>query len=348
MASNAPARPGPATSTDASPGVLRAPLVDRAGPAVRLRERVLLPADREVTPDRRGFHAWAEGPSLTEPVGRAFLAGYRAGLRARHTREAAAAIQQMSPQWRGFAMEGLGMAAGVRDGLGVASRRRFTDLLVHCGERHGYMAYVGLGWSVARLPRLVWPRFDRLDPVLAPLVLDGYGFHETFFHTEQVLARRQVPFPLERHWPGSRDDGAQQLMQGVGRALWFVAGGAPTTLAGLVERFDTAHHASLWAGTGLAAAYAGGRDAAALRTLRGLAAEHRDWLAQGAAFGIEARVRAGLVVAHTEVAASELCGRSAAEAAAVTWVSRPDPAAVDAGDWGVYEVWRHDVAARLR
>ncbi|WP_196812245.1 DUF1702 family protein [Nocardia sp. CNY236] len=320
-------------------------LVDRNGPGAWLRERIMLPPQRQVHPAHRGFFAWAEGPSITEHVGRAFLTGYGTGLRARSLRHAAAALQVLAPQWRGFAMEGLGMAAGVRDGLRLGGHQ-FADLMVYSGERHSYMLYVGLGWSLARLPRFTWPRLDRLDPLLAPLVLDGYGFHETFFHTEAVLQRRAVAFPA-RYWPGTRADSQQQVMQGVGRALWFVAGGNPNVLAEMVDRFDAGMHGSLWAGIGLAAAYAGGRDAVTLRQLREGAHEHRCWIAQGAAFAVEARLRAGLDVPHTETAAQELCGRSATEASAITWQARPDPARIDAGDWSAYEQWRQAVAGRL-
>ncbi|MFR9753659.1 DUF1702 family protein [Nocardia sp. 004] len=320
-------------------------LVDRSGPGAWLRERIMLPHEREVDPAHRGFFAWAEGPSITEYVGRSFLTGYGTGLRASTPQQAATALQVLAPQWRGFAMEGLGMAAGVRDGLRPGGRQ-FADLMVYSGERHGYMLYVGLGWSLARLPRFAWPQLDRLDPLLGPLVLDGYGFHETFFHTEAVLARRAVPFP-ERYWPGTRADSEQQVMQGVGRALWFVAGGNPNVLTEMVDRFAAGTHGSLWAGIGLAAAYAGGRDAVTLRRLREGAHEHGRWIAQGAAFAIDARLRAGLDVPHTETAARELCGRSAAEASAITWQARPDAMRIDVGDWSVYEEWRQAVAARL-
>lgn len=324
-----------------------APLANLSGgPLVWLREHLLLPAEREVDPRVRGFHAWEDGASIVEPVGRAFLTGYRAGLRSRSTRQAARAIQSMTPRWRGFAMEGLGMASGIRDGLGPGGRR-FADLLVHSGERHGYMFHVGLGWALARLPRAMWPRLDRFDPVVAPLVLDGYGFHEAFFRTEQVLATRRVSFPFQQRWPGRASEGEQQLMQGVGRALWFVSGGSPTVLTELVDGFEERLRGSLWAGGGLAAAYAGGCEVSTLRELQEVSGAHRAWLAQGASFGIEARVRASLTIPGTETAALELCGRRASEVSAITWESRPDPARVDAGDWSVYEDWRREVAARL-
>ncbi|MGJ9423304.1 DUF1702 family protein [Aeromicrobium sp. CF3.5] len=323
------------------------PLVDGgAGPGAWLRERLFLPSVKEVDPRHRGFHLWESGPSIVEPVGRSFLSGYRAGLRAASVRGAVAAIQVLPVQWRGFAMEGLGMAAGVRDAFGP-SGRRFADLLVLSGERHAYMLYVGLGWSLARVPGAAWPKLERFDPLVAPLILDGFAFHQTFFRTEKVLEQRTVPFPLERRWPGSVEDGEQQLAQGVGRALWFVAGGSPAVAAELIDRFDQQVRSSLWAGMGLAAAYAGGRDAAALRQLQDLAGEDRVWLAQGASFAVDARLRAGTEVPHTEVAAQVLCGGGADEVSVVTRESRPDPVRTDTGDWSGYEHWRRAIAARL-
>jgi len=312
----------------------------------RARTWALYPHPGEVNPDVRGFSPWAEGESIVADVGTAFLTGYRAGLQARRCTDAITDLQQLPDQWRGFAMEGLGMAAGVRSAISPLDRHQFDEVVLACGERHGYMLYVGLGWSMARTPRLTWPRLSRFDPLLAALILDGYGFHEVFFNTRRVLEqglRGMADLP----WPGSTDQARQHVMQGIGRGMWFVTAGSPPELTRRFAAFPANLRASLWAGCGLAAAYAGGRDGDGLAELRTEAGEHAAALGQGAAFAVEARRRASTVVDHTGIAARVLCGRSIAEVHELVVAATPASNDVDAPDWTAYERWRHAVIGAL-
>lgn len=322
------------------------PSRDLMGAVRRARAGLLTPKDREVEPSVRGFEPWEGGPGIVEDVGRAFLTGYRTMMECGTATDACGRLGTLENQWRGFAVEGAGMAAAVRSMTEPWSRGTFKDLVVYCGERHGYMIYVGLGWALARLPRILWPRLHRFDPGAAPLVLDGFGFHEAFFHTSATLARGPRRFPTGA-WPGPAEHVTQQVHQGVGRALWFVCGGSPRRLAATIGRFDEDLHSSLWAGTGLAAAYAGGRDRAGLVELVDAAGEHHRWLRQGAAFAVEARVNAGTVVDHTGIAAEYLIGGTVDDVTAAVRAARPAGQALDSGDWSAYEVWRHDLAGAL-
>ena len=313
----------------------------------RLRSRVLSPEDREVDPAVRGFAPWVEDESIVARVGGAFLTGYRAGLESRRCVDAVPVLQDQPDQWRGFALEGLGMAAGVRSALSPVNRHQLQEVLVACGERHAYMLYVGLGWALARTPRVSWPDLRRWDPLMVPLVLDGYGFHEVFFRTPRVLTDEGVVMPSAPAWPGAPELGRQHLAQGVGRGLWFVVGGSEVALADTIERAPGELRASMWSGAGLAAAYAGGRGAEGLRLLRKRASGYAPALQQGAAFAIEARRRAGTVVPHTEVAARELCDRSVEQVHDVVVAALPPGRLVDGRDWGSYESWRLDVASSV-
>ncbi|MBO0611240.1 DUF1702 family protein, partial [Myceligenerans salitolerans] len=236
-------------------------------------------------------------------------------------------------------------------------RAAFHELVSVSGGRHSYMMHVGLGWALARMPLPLWPDLRRVDPMIGPLVLDGYGFHEVFFHTAQVLSEKTVlrnrglsrkrgPFPFDR-WPGPREQGIQQLMQGVGRGLWFVSGGSPARLDTIITSFAADQRGSMWAGVGLAATYAGGRDAEALHELREAAGTDLAWLRQGSAFAAEARHRAGTVTAHTPVAVRVLCGTDLDDAVNACAITRPPGQRADRGDWSVYEEWRHRLAEHL-
>jgi hypothetical protein len=305
---------------------------------------LLTPSSSATTLANRGFPEKSPAArELLEKIGESFLTGYGHAAESRTTLEAEERLELMPEQFRGFAYEGAAMGLAVRDGLPFGDAGRFGRLLAGRGADHIYMAYVGLGWAMARLPRFRWPDSEALDPLLRWLVLDGYGFHQAYFRTDRYVHEQfQDPrFP----WPHPGDSYAHRAIdQGIGRCLWFVGGTDVERVATLIGRFGAARRPDLYSGVGLAATYAGGADEDELRTLRRQAGEHRVQLAQGSAFAAEARVRAGLVLPHTHVATRVFCGLAPAEAAQVTHDVRPEPAD---GDPPAYEVWRMRVAARF-
>jgi hypothetical protein len=79
------------------------------------------------------------------------------------------------------------------------------------------MLHVGAGWALARLPRRVESNLYRFDPLLRWLVLDGYGFHQGYFHWRRFVARQERPKRLSPY-------ALRAFGQGLGRSLWFVNG----------------------------------------------------------------------------------------------------------------------------
>ncbi len=293
----------------------------------------------------RGFHRKnPEAQELLETIGRTFLQGYGYAVEARSVEEAEEWLAGVPRAFRGFAYEGAGMGAVVLDAL-PGRGGRLAGLLAGEGADHVYMVYVGIGWAMARLPKFLWPDVTRTDPLLRWLVLDGYGFHQAYFHTG-----RYVHDPA-RHHPFSWANGPasytpRAIDQGIGRALWFVAGTDPDRAADLVAAYPAHRHADLYGGVGLAATYAGGADRGELEHLALRAGEHRLALGQGAAFAAEAREKAGTTIAHTHLATDVLCGTTPQRAARVCTDLMPrDP--VDRGGIPAFESWRQDIATAV-
>src|SRR5579859_7926058 len=196
-------------------------LAMRATWAGRLRCRIFLPDQSEVKFERRGFSA----PDLTrqanlEKVGTIFLEGFAYGMGGRSIPEIESSLETIEPAFRGFAYEGCSMALGVRDGISPLRQHWVDDLLASRGAAHVYMAYIGVGWAMARLPRLRWRAIEPRDPLLRWLVLDGYGFHQAYFRTAKYLdGQYQAPIP---GWPSQYAN--RVVDQGIGRALWFANG----------------------------------------------------------------------------------------------------------------------------
>ncbi|PKW00361.1 Protein of unknown function [Streptomyces sp. 1222.5] len=309
------------------------------------RRRLLTPPVSETTMEVRGFHVKnAEAKQRLEYIGEVFLKGYAYAVEAGSPAEAEELLETVPRDMRGFAYEGAGMGAAVYDSL-PGHGGRLQGLLAGRGRDHDYMIYVGIGWAMARLPKPLWPDIRSTDPLLRWLALDGYGFHQAYFKTGAYVRTPHVQHPFR--WRGGHNHyTANAIDQGIGRALWFVGGTDPDVVTGLIRAYPEHRHSDLYAGAGLACAYAGsvGEDELA-RFVEG-AGEHRWALAQGSAFATEARIKAGTVIDHTHLAARVVCGTTAEGAAQVCRDTRPRTPE-SAGPFPAYEAWRHDIAAQL-
>ncbi|MGW3075593.1 DUF1702 family protein [Kitasatospora sp. NPDC001132] len=312
-----------------------------------LRRRILTPSTSETLMETRGFHRKSPtAQELLETVGARFLEGYAHAVEARNPAEAEYPLEEIPDRFRGFAYEGAGMGFAMLDGLRLSGGGSVARCLQGRGADHVYMVYVGIGWAMARLPRFLWPDIDALDPLLRWLVLDGYGFHQAYFRTDRYVHRqyRDPAFPWPAHDAPSY--AGRAIDQGIGRALWFVGGTDPDLVATMIEKFPESRRSDLYGGAGLAATYAGGVDEAELCAFRDRAGEHRAIVAQGSAFAAEARIRAGLLVPHTELATRVFCGMGPVEAAAVTQELRPTEPVP--GPVPAFELWRQAIADRFR
>lgn len=304
-----------------------------------LRTRLFGIAPEEATFARRGFRESDLGARRRlEEVGSTFLQGYHMALEEDQPEALADRLNAVPAELRGFAFEGAAMALALLDRLAPWRRNRWPTFVRGPGAAHVYMVHVGLGWVLARLRRRVEPVLARLDPLLGWLVIDGYGFHEGYFHWRRSVQAQAVPSRLAGY--------ARRVFdQGLGRSLWFVEGADVPRLASTLATFPEERQPDLWSGVGLACAYAGSLEETALKALRELAGPYQPQLAQGAAFAAKARQRAGNPAAHTERACVVLCCLSASAAAALT------DAALEhlpsAGPEPVYEVWRCRIQAHF-
>ncbi len=301
----------------------------------KLRRLLLGIRPREVTFARRGFRAADAGARRhLEQVGTSFLDGYHAGLEESQQGNLLGRLQAVGLEWQGFAFEGAAMALCLLDHLIPGRKNRLATFLTGAGRTHAYMVHVGVGWAAARLGGPIGPWRNLLDPLLCWLVVDGYGFHEGYFHWRRFITGRSVPSRLVGYE-------CRVFDQGLGRSLWFVCGAGVEALANVIARFPAGRRPDLWSGAGLACAYAGGVDDNALRRMAMVSGLFHAHLAQGVAFAAKAREHAGNPTAHTDLACRIICGRPAPEAARVT-----DAALQNLGPEGsdpAYEVWRRRI-----
>jgi enediyne biosynthesis protein E2 len=314
-----------------------------------LRALVFSPALADVTFAKRGFPA--EPSPVTErleAVPQAVICGFEWGIEARNQWEVERRLSFVEPELRGFAYEGATMAYTILDCMGPGRGHRTRDLLQGSGRPHIFLAYIGMGFAMARLPKPLWkkvlPDLDGVEfhPTMSWFVVDGYGFDRAYFETKRWVDAQHVPAPYP--WDGSPSYFLRAVDQGIGRALWFICGANVPGVVAAVERFASHRHADLWSGVGLAAAFAGGCGPDGLAALRRAAGEHWTELALGAVLAVKARTFAGFLPAHTEVAGTALVGLSTEAAVALADDTEPDGGPSDVP---AYEVWRQNIRARL-
>jgi hypothetical protein len=179
------------------------------------------------------------------------------------------------------------------------------------------------------------------DPTLRWLALDGYGFHQGFFHWPQSVEAQEVPRRLRGYARRAFD-------LGLGRSLWFVDGADVQLVPRTIARFPESRQADLWSGLGLAVGYAGGRPKSDLEELGRAAERFLPQLRQGVAFAAGARDRAGNLVPHSELAARVLCDRGAKEIAELTDTLRPASHPEELGvERPAFEEWRLKIQQEL-
>jgi len=291
---------------------------------------------REVTFEKRGFRQDAE-PAIRariEGIGLTFLGGYHAALEESTLAGLVRRLEGVEAVNQGFAFEGAAMSLTLLDVLLPGRARRLDAFLAGPGGAHAYMAHVGAGWAMARLPFGIGRLSRRLDPLIGWLAFDGWGFHQGYFHHRRSMAGpREVP-------RGVRGYARQAFDQGLGRSMWFVHAAHVVRIPAAIAEFPASRRADLWAGVGLASTYAGGIGREALEALFAAAGACQPQLAQGAAFAAEARRRAGNPTPEAELACRLYWGLSQEDAAEATLRLRPDPTEPGPDGTPAYELWR--------
>jgi hypothetical protein len=312
----------------------------------KIRKQLIMPDMSETTFEKRGFQVRStHAQARLEHTGAQFLTGLEYALTSGSIAEIEELLETVDRPFRGFAYEGAGMGVAIVDALTPWHRYRVEEFAEGPAAPHIYMVHVGIGWAMARLPRMFWSKIIYPDPLLQWLALDGYGFHQAYFSTERYVERQETP-AFRTPWPDPSGYAQHGIDQGIGRALWFVRGAHVDHVAETVNGFAPARRGDLWAGVGLAATYAGGTDPDELTRLRDLAGEHRRDLAQGSAFAAKARLLAGLVIPHTPDAVRVFCQLSVEEAAKITDDALAD-LPEDGPDEPAFEVWRRRIGSRL-
>lgn len=307
----------------------------------RLRARVLGVAPQEALFSYRGFSPAASArQAALEHIGSTFLEGYNCAVRTCDMEAVAGAARAFDTQDCGFFFEGAAMGFAILDILAPRRLQLFAQFIRGVGRPHIYMAYVGAGLAFARTSqRLQW-RLGPLDPMLAPLMVDGFGFHAGYFHHRWSVECQARP-------RGLRTGDYASFDQGLGRAIWFVAGADVERAAAMVHAFQEQRWPDLWSGVGLAATYAGSVEAGMITQLRQNARALWAHVAQGSAFAVTARARAATPAAHSDMACNILCRSGSSVVVRMVNAARMRVLSRRIPSQSAYEAWRAEVRHEL-
>jgi hypothetical protein len=309
------------------------------GLVVKLKKAILGISAEEALFSRRGFPGGTpEHRAHLENAGMTFVSGYNTGLQESDPKALMSILDQSDPEMTGFAYEGAAMALTILDLLTPWKRNRLHSFIDCAGDKHIYMLHVGAGWALARLKRSIKPFIEKMHPVFRWLVMDGYGFHQGYFHWKRFVEQKEMPAKISGYARRAFD-------QGLGRSMWFVFGADIERIPDAITNFSADRQADLWSGVGLACGYAGKLTDLEIENLHNTAAPFQPQMAQGAAFAAKARLRAGNLMDYTDRTCRIICGVSAQEAAQATDQTLENIPAD--GDEPAYEIWRSRLRERF-
>lgn len=279
-----------------------------------LKKSLLTVSPMEASFERRKFDS-LDSPARAnlEEVLRVFISGYNLTLAIQdHELLARRFEKEFDSHYAGFAFEGAGMCYALLDLLvprKTSRLRAFTDT---AGRRHDYIATVGAGFAIARLPyglRVLDRYTDKLDPLVAWCVLDGYGFHQGVFHHRLFVDECKEP-------PAALADYGKQLFDaGVGRSIWWVKGASPLLIRQTIDRFREERRSELWHGVGVACTYAGGVGEEVLTALLELSGNYQADFLSGIPFAARMRQKGENPSPSTDLACGLLLKMTSDQAA---------------------------------
>lgn len=211
-------------------------------------------------------------------------------------------LKDVEPEFKAVACEGMAMSLALKDlhDRALIDWRAFMRRTEPAFTHH---VYVGLGWAIAKqkLSSLIF--LDSLLPSMMYRVLDGHGYYDGIFRSVQTIDNQSRPASIEEKYHAGYD-------QGVGRSLWYAAGGDVDRVVRAVNAFSSDRHAALWRGVGIASTFVGGCDERVMSKLSASSATNRKHLSFGAALAIKARIATNTLAEDTLLTCRVVCNNS--------------------------------------
>jgi hypothetical protein len=281
----------------------------------RVRNLAFRLSKAEASFERRGFPGQSSPDRRhLESIIETFVTGYNLALETPDDSELTSRLDDVTTTpYLGFAYEGVGLWLAISDLFRPwIATSRLAHFTKNVAPRHDFIAMVGAGFAVARMPfgvRRLQKYQERLDPMTAWCIADGVGFHDGFFHWQKYRTGQLDP-------PAFLNPQNRALFDaGLGRSFWWVYGADCEAIAAAIERFAPARRAEMWTGIGTALVYAGPSQPSA--RLLALSGSHRVDLLIGVALGANMRDKGGNPSSWTDQVCATLMNGSVAEVSSI-------------------------------
>jgi hypothetical protein len=207
--------------------------------------------------------------------------------------ELLAYLDNTEPIYRSIAYESASMSIAIKQIEAGAELSDWIAFVDGPAMKHKAQAYIGLGWSIAKLGLSFSNVVKDLDSNYFHRVADGCGYYDGSFKGRPTILSQQLP----EYLPTSM---IPAYNQGVGRSLWYSCKADIDKLVDKIKSFSENRLADLWRGAGIAVAYIGGCDEEDLKALFKNAGENGLQLALGAALAVRSRTEANTMIPDTE------------------------------------------------
>ncbi len=158
---------------------------------------------------------------------------------------------------------------------------------------HQAQVYVGLGWAIAKLKISFLTAVEKINTKFYFRIADGCGYYDGSFRYRRTVLQEELPNYLPA-------EAMPMYNQGIGRSIWYSEKADINNIHSRIETFESNKHADLWRGVGIAVAYVGGCEDAALEALLKYASTNASHLATGAALAARSRMMANTMTNDTE------------------------------------------------
>lgn len=216
-------------------------------------------------------------------------------------------LDKFSPDVAGYAFDGAALAIGL-NAAATQAWDQLENFLVSL-KAHQLAVTAGCGGAFMHAGLSIASISEAVDPFWRALLAEGFAFHESFYNVKRIVVNQEAP-QVSEIWE------RRAYNQGIGRTIWFAAGGRPEIIKELINQFASWQRSDLWYGVGLQAAYCGGTEKE-YQQLRHHSGKQLDGLTAGVSMAVFMRASSGHFPDHTSYASEAICGAKAPDIASL-------------------------------
>jgi enediyne biosynthesis protein E3 len=274
---------------------------------------------------------------IAQQVGFLFVEGYNAGLETDACR-LAKQLDALPAVERSVMYEGAFCALAALDLTDSdPSMTRVAELAGTSPDLAAAINY-GVGGALSHLGVNAPPELSLTNEFWSWPAIDSYGCHMGLFRWAEIMISTGYP-------PGIIGLGRRAFDQGLGRAIWFLAGTYPALIGEMVQNFAEHRRADLWSGIGIMTGMYGAEAEKDLRKLTNIAKRFRSQLQVGISIGAYVRHSIKSSSEFTDSACKVICHASSKEMAEIATACMVD--STHYFDRTVFDQWQKSIARTL-